>query len=497
MLSGIDHPLEIPSDLYRAEQVKALDAAAIKLGSSGAELMERAGQAAFKVVRNNWPTAHKLSIVCGVGNNAGDGFVLARLAKSAGYAVEVLQVGSFDKLKAEALENAKAYRGLGGEYRPFENISKTDLIIDALFGTGLERPVSGEFKKAVQNINKNQADCLSLDIPSGLNSDTGKVIGACVKACCTISFVGLKQGLFTAGARDYCGKIIFNNLQIHNSIYRKLAANARLLNWFSQKNKLKKPKLTAHKGQRGHLLIIGGAPGYSGAGLLAAKAALRCGAGLVSLATHPEHASFININQPEIMAHSIESKEDIDKLLKKADSVVLGPGLGTSNWGHRIFNACFNTKKPLLIDADGLNLLAKTKQYIKNNNLILTPHPGEAARLLETSIEQIEKDRFQAHKSLCLKYGATVVLKGAGSLVGSENTKPQICVHGNPGMASAGMGDVLSGIIGSFMAQGLKPEAAGDMGVCLHSAAADKAARNGEAGLIASDLFAEIRKLLL
>jgi NAD(P)H-hydrate epimerase len=250
----------------------------------------------------------------------------------------------------------------------------------------------------------------------------------------------------------------------------------------------------SQKGDFGHVLIMGGAPGYSGAVLLAAEAALRVGAGLVSIATHPDHAGMLTVFRPEIMCHGIDSGESLAALIAKATVLVLGPGLGQSAWSQMIFNQVFLSEKNMIVDADGLNLLAN--QSIKKANWILTPHPGEAGRLLKKSTQEIQQDRVSAVSLLQKKYDGWIVLKGAGTLVAGPDGQPDICMAGNPGMATGGMGDVLSGVLGGLVAQHVPLNIAAKLGVMVHATAGDLAAKTGERGMIASDLMCYLRDIV-
>jgi len=250
----------------------------------------------------------------------------------------------------------------------------------------------------------------------------------------------------------------------------------------------------AHKGNFGHLLIIGGAPGYSGAVMLAAEAALRVGSGLVSVATHPDHAGTLNLLRPEVMCHGVDSGEALAALIAKATVLVLGPGLGRSAWSQRVFDQSCLSAKNTLVDADGLNWLSD--KPLQKPNWILTPHPGEAGQLLKKSTEEIQQDRVSAVTLLQKKYHGWIVLKGAGTLVAGPDGSLAICTEGNPGMATGGMGDVLSGVLGGLMAQGLPPGIAARLGVVVHAMAGDLAAKTGERGMIASDLMFYLRDIV-
>jgi NAD(P)H-hydrate epimerase len=487
----------LPYALYRAEQVRALDRAAIEeFGIPGAELMARAGAAAFALLCERWPAARDITVLAGTGNNGGDGFVVAELARQAGLAVRVLQLGDPEHVRGDARQHARIYTEAGGEWRPFSGLpARTDVIVDALLGTGLERPVDGAWAGAVAAINEARVPVLALDIPTGLHSDTGAVLGCAVRADATVSFIGLKQGMCTGEGPACCGTLYFDALELPAQIYARQIHGARRLDWARQSEQLGPRSRSAHKGDFGHVLVIGGERGFGGAARMAAEAAARSGAGLVSLATRPEHVSAAIAARPELMVHGVSRADELDALLRRADAVAIGPGLGQGDWGRALWARACDSGRPLVVDADALNLLAADPQ--RRDDWVLTPHPGEAARLLCGSPASVQTDRFAAAADLVKRYGGSVVLKGAGSLVAGEGSRPvAVCSDGNPGMASGGMGDVLTGIIAGLMAQGFEGRDAAEIGVCLHGAAGDRAARGGERGLLASDLLAEIRVLV-
>jgi NAD(P)H-hydrate epimerase len=487
----------LPRALYRADQVRALDRAAIEqAGICGTTLMERAGAAVFALLRRRWPHARRLLVLAGAGNNGGDGYVLARLASEQGLAVELLTLGNHDTLQGEAAAAAAALRRSGGRGRPFETaLPQVDLICDALLGTGLERPVKDRWAAAIEAVNAARVPVLAVDIPSGLHADTGRILGTAVRADATISFIGLKQGLFTGQGPDCCGDISFDALEVPARIYGTQVAAARRLDWTKAREQLPRRRRAAHKGDCGHLLIIGGAPGMSGALRLCGEAALRTGAGLVTLGTHPEHAALLNLTRPELMVQAIADPRTLRDLAGRADVVAIGPGLGQAARAEALFAEALALERPLVVDADGLNLLARRPE--RRDHWVLTPHPGEAGRLLGQGAADIEADRFAAAAALQQRYGGTAVLKGAGTLIRGPGQRPTaVCSDGNPGMASGGMGDALTGIIGALLAQGLGPEQAAEVGVCLHGAAGDAAARDGERGLLASDLIEQLRAVL-
>lgn len=487
----------LPYALYRAEQVRELDRIAIQeYEIPGLTLMERAGKAAFQLLQRRWPVANRIVVLCGVGNNGGDGFVVARLALQAGLEVTLLQFGDPTRIKGDALTCARAFETAGGELKPFEGVPKgSDLVVDGVFGTGLEREVTGYWRQALEAVNAHPAPVLALDIPSGLHSDSGRALGVALRATATITFIGLKQGMFSGDGPDCCGEISFDALEIPAVIYSREILAARRMDWAQQSTCLSPRRRTAHKGEYGHLLVVGGGQGYSGAVRMAGEAAARAGAGLVSIATRPEHASLLNLTRPELMCHGVNGPEQLEPLLQRVSVVAIGPGLGQGAWARALLDRVLQSGLPLVVDADALNLLAKAP--IKRDDWVLTPHPGEAARLLGCPTGEVQADRFHTISRLQQRYGGVVVLKGAGSLLLGPSKQPLgVCSDGNPGMASGGMGDLLTGIIGGLRGQGFDGEEAAAMGVCLHAAAADRAACAGERGLLASDLMPEIRRLV-
>lgn len=486
---------ELPRALYTAAQVRGFDRLAIEhFGIPGGELMERAGQATFALLRRTWPRARRLIVLAGVGNNAGDGFVVARLARQTGLEVQVLQVGDRERLRGDALDNATRWREMGGAWRAFDGIpADAELIIDALFGTGLERPVGGAWAEAIAATNVHPAPCLAIDLPSGLHADTGVVLGSAVRAAATISFIGLKLGLFTAEGPDCVGAVTFAGLGVPAAVYASSPLTARRIDGSILGRLLGPRRRNAHKGHFGHVLVIGGNHGMGGAARLAAEAALRVGGGLVSLATRTAHVAPILAARPEVMVHAVESVDDLSGPLRQASVIAIGPGLGRDAWAQALWQAALAAERPLVVDADALHLLAAAPQ--RRDDWVLTPHPGEAATLLGLCTAEIGADRLGAVRQLQRRCGGSVVLKGAGSLIASAGeVPPAVCSAGNPGMASGGMGDALTGVVAGLLAQGLTLRDAAEAGVCLHASAGDAAAAaGGERGLLASDLIAQLR----
>jgi len=491
----------LPYLLYTAAQTRELDRLAIEEhGLSSNILMERAGEAAYTLLRTRWPDVRRIAVFCGTGNNGGDGFVLARLAHENDFEVSVFQVGDSSKLQGDALSAMQRLLGAGVTPVAFDGqaLQGVELIVDGLLGTGIRGEVSSDYHKAIKAINETPCPVLALDLPSGLNADTGRVCGIAVRAACTISFIGLKQGLLTGEAVEYCGELHFSELSVPRLIYTQQTPVARRLDYARLKKLLSPRPRYAHKGDAGHVLVIGGDHGMSGALRLVGEAALRTGAGLVSVATREAHAALVSSCRPELMCHGAEEAHRLERLVSRATVIVIGPGLGQSDWAQEMLSYVVACGKPLVLDADALNLMAAgqlPEVMLRGAKRVLTPHPGEAARLLGQDVQQVQADRFAAANALLEKYGGVCVLKGAGTLVATE-TGIGVCNAGNPGMASGGMGDVLSGIIGGLIAQGLDCPEAAQLAVCLHAHAADLAVKTvGERGLIASDLMPVIRRL--
>jgi NAD(P)H-hydrate epimerase len=470
-----------------------MEARAIELGVSAYTLMTRAAEAALGALRAEWPRAMRLLIVCGYGNNAGDGYVLARLAAEQKLPIEVVALGKPEQLIGAAQQAWRGFIAAGGSTQAWNNelLQDAEIVVDAILGTGLSRPLDAELQAIVQVINDSAIPVFALDVPTGLDADSGAVLGKAIRAHRTISFIGLKQGFYLGAGPNQVGRILFDDLEIPAAMAQRVGAVATRLDNRIVQAALPRRSRTAHKGQQGHVLIVGGGLGMPGAVRLSGEACLRVGAGLVTVATRPEHVSALIAGRPELMCRGVMSAAELTPLLVSADVIAIGPGLGQDEWARSLFNAVLATDKPLIVDADALNLLAQ--QPCSRGNWVLTPHPGEAARLLSSSTGAIQTARMQALQDLLRHYSGTVVLKGAGTLVASADQLPALCDRGNPGMAAPGMGDVLTGIIAGIAAQ--HTHVGGDLslaaraGVYVHAVAGDMAARHGERGLLASDLF--------
>jgi len=480
--------------LYRADQVRELDRRAIEdHGIPGYTLMQRAGAVAFAQIKGRWPDIRALTVLCGGGNNGGDGYVVAGLAIEAGLRVQLIPVSPVDALKGDARRAADDWQAVGGRADPVEATLSGDLIVDALLGTGLDRPAAGDHADLIERANASGLPILAIDLPSGLSADSGQALGPCIHADLTVSFIGRKRGLHTAAAGDYVGDSAFDDLDVPASVLESLQPDAHLLD-ASIVNDLLPPRAKrTHKGDLGRVLIVGGDHGYSGAPILSGQAALRAGSGLVTLAGRPQMASTAVCVQPELMARDLAAPDQITDLLTAFDAVALGPGLGRSSWSMALWTAVAEVDRPLVLDADGLYCLSQAP--VTRSDWILTPHPGEAARLLGCSVAEIESDRFAAARELARRHQAVVVLKGWGSLIATPAGQVEVCPYGNPAMATAGMGDALTGIIASFLGQGLALDRAAALGVVVHALAGDLAAR-GRRQILASDLIGQLAEVL-
>ena len=486
--------------LYTAEQTRALDACAINdHGIPGITLMSRAAAATFDALIAVWPETEGLQVLCGTGNNGGDGYLVADLAHKRGIEAVVYQLGDTDRIGGDAKLAREQALANGVVERPYERgvLEHWGVIVDAMLGTGLGGDVRGAYATAIEEINATDAGIVAVDIPSGLCADSGRLLGAAVRAELTVTFIGLKRGLFTLDAPDHVGELHFAGLGVPDAVYGAVPASCHLLDLHALLATIPERPAASHKGDYGSVLVIGGDLGMGGAGLMAAEAALRCGTGLVRLATRPEHVAAAIARVPEVMTRGIQDGLELLTLIDASDVLVVGPGLGQSDWSEQVLRMAHESGRAMVLDADGLNLLAEGRVIPADArpNRIITPHPGEAARLLGQSTAEVQADRFAAVSALQARYGGVAILKGNGSLI-ADGARQWLCDYGNPGMASGGMGDVLSGVLGALLAQGHSLADSAAIGVSLHAAAADIAALDGERGLVATDLIPAMRDLL-
>ena len=519
-----DYRTRLPRDLYTAAEVRLLDKITIEqFGIPGFTLMQSAASIAFNKLMEKWPQTRHVQVFAGAGNNAGDGYLLASLAKVQGLSTEVITLSDPEKLQGDAklaAQWAVKQQVVITHFSDFDVEHEKDhahpVVVDALLGIGLDRKVTGNYAKAIEFINKADRPVLAIDIPSGLSADTGACLGVAVKANVTVTFIGLKQGLLTNQAGDYVGELIFHRLDVPDQVFTSESSPkpaAQRIDINSTSAMLAPREAASHKGSHGHVLVIGGDSSFGGAVIMAAEAAVRSGAGLVSVITRSAHRPALLARRPEVMVLGTEDDNtNIDDLISKATTIVIGPGLGRGSWARCLMQkalyAQISADRPLVIDADALHLLAEKREQgstekgtgIKRDNWILTPHPGEAAALLNRSISEIQGDRYAAVRQLNATWGGACLLKGSGSLICTAEKSQQklfLCSEGNAGMATGGMGDVLSGIVGSLVAQGNSLESSLCAGVCIHGEAADLSMQaDGQRGMAATDLMPFIRQLV-
>lgn len=516
-------PLEtsLTQTLYWAKQVRDNESKVAKqFGLSMWQLMANAGASAFELMRFKWPKAKRILLVVGKGNNAGDAFVLGKLAIEQGIDVDILSpFADLDEamFKEDAL---KAYQELLGAATPEfarenqftvhafssqeltpQDLNQYDVIIDGLLGTGFKPPLAEVYTAIVELVNYSKTQVLSLDLPSGLDADTGFAFNPVIEAEHTVTFVAVKAGLVTADSADFCGQLWLADLAIGHAFNEAVESNISVFTETSIKlanqmptHMLSRRKKNSHKGSHGFILAFVANQGYAGAGRLSCEAALRSGASMVAVACHQSSSNAIVSARPEvIIAGDDFSSEHFKGMLAKANCLVVGPGLGQNTWAERAWQLALAQDKSMVVDADALNLLAKTPSY--RNNWVLTPHPGEAARLLGWKTSEVQQNRFAAITKTQQKYGGICLLKGAGTLV-TDGHEISVNTSGNEGMASAGMGDVLSGIIAALLQQCGDPFDAVKLAAYVHGKAADFAVESGVKGLLASDLFTPLRRLV-
>ena len=469
------------------------------------KLMEKAGLAAAHIAAEKLLTRNmkKVLILAGPGNNGGDALVTARYLKQWQFAVTLVFTGIRERLSYDAQQALEAWLSVGGEIsRQISTNEKWDAVIDGLFGIGLGPPkarnLDGEYLDLVNTINDMNLPILALDVPSGLGSDNGCVYGTAVQATLTVTFIGLKPGLLTHEGPEYCGKILVRELELDPPAM--LTPKTWVINQTAAQRLLPSPRpANSHKGTFGSIGILGGSTGMIGAALLSGKAALKLGSGRVYLGLIAQDAPTVDPTQPELM---LRTPHELFKL-QHLSCLIVGPGLGIELGSETLIDCALDTNLPLVLDADALNQLSNHTQLVnklqsRQYPTILTPHPAEAARLLNKDTATIQNDRMATALKLAQHFNCFIVLKGAGSICASPGKKHFINDSGNPGLGSAGTGDVLSGIIGALLAQGLNAEHALLLGVYLHGAAADALLekQGGPVGMTASEIINAARYLL-
>jgi len=479
--------------LYDTKSVYQLDRTAVNAdGLSEISLMRRAGERIWREILNRWPGMAHITIFAGSGNNGGDAFVVAILARQQGIKIQLIVHGDLSRQSDTAAHFRNIWQQDNGDITEWHQQDIIgELVVDGLLGIGLTRELSRDWQTLIQQINQSNAVRIAIDIPSGLNANTGTAQPCAVEADLTVTFIGSKVGQYLADGPDFCGELVFDDLGV-SARTRESQSPALIVLDHGNIVLPAKRKRNSHKNEFGHVLIIGGDRGMTGAASLAAQGALRGGAGLVSVLLHPEcihHLAAI----PELM---VQSWDHIDEKLEQATVIVIGPGLGRGEAAKHCLERLASCNKPLVVDACALE--SDFLVALKSRQVVITPHPGEAARLLSTSSSAIQSNRTLASHELSDKFDVVSVLKGSGSIIQQAGSVPAINKCGNPGMAGAGMGDVLAGLIAALLGQNLNPFEAAKTAVYVHSLSAeDFAANNDESGLIASDVIQRIPGILM
>lgn len=511
--------------LLTSAQMRAVDHRTItELGLPGIVLMENAGAGATGILQTHLPDWQQqlVLILAGCGNNGGDGFVMARRLMQAGGRVVVLLFGHAQTLQGDARTNHQIFLKLGGHIREITDadslapldpiLAHCGVVVDALFGTGLTRPITDHIATALQTVAKSGKPVLAVDLPSGVCADTGRILGYALPAQWTVTFAAEKIGHRLYPGANLCGQISVIPIGIPKS-YLTSPQHKIALNLLEDVT-IPPRRPDAHKGHCGRLLILAGSVGMEGAAILTALGALRTGPGLVTVATCAAAQAVISAGVREAMTLTLPNNKQATHLGAGALEAILtsgvhpqviamGPGLGTNHWNvSLVCDLIEKTDLPVLLDADALNALAGKGERIqqmsmqRNAPIILTPHPGEMARLIQKTVAQVEADRLKIAQESAVMWGVWLVLKGANSLIAAPDGRVWINTTGNSGLASGGSGDILTGIIAGLLAQGWSPHSAVRAGVWLHGAAADAVAQeSGPAGMIASDLLPHIRRL--
>lgn len=487
----------MPADaaLFDVPALRAIEAVAARASGDERELMRRAGLAAWRELLAHWPQAQRLLVVCGPGNNGGDGYELALHARQSGRPVRVVRLPAHSPRSEPGKQACADYEAASGRIEVFNgHLEDADVVVDALFGIGLSRAPDAAASALIEAINRQPAPVLALDVPSGIDANRGSAPGVAVAATRTLEFIVPKAGLRTGAALDHVGKRSIASLDV-TELAGMPPACAETLRSGDLGRWLRPRMRDSHKGRHGRVLCVGGDHGSGGAILLCAQAAARSGSGWTQVATRESHVVALLARLPGAMGDGIDDGEALALRLGMADVVAVGPGLGRGEWGRQLLASALSADKALVLDADALNLLAERDVPLRTDT-ILTPHPGEAARLLGIATDDVQADRFHAAHALCERHGCVVVLKGAGTIVAAPGRTPRVIDAGNPGMAVAGMGDVLAGVIAALVAQAIPAFDAASCGALLHAAAGDAAARDGgERGLLPTDLMPWLRRL--
>jgi len=507
-----------------AEEMQELDRKAIETYRiPGIVLMENAGRGAAEVISNFFPEIHKkkVAIIAGKGNNGGDGFVIARYLLNQGIYVRVYLLTDPKGLRGDAETNFSIFHRMKGEVvsvpsskdyiKVKRDLEKFDILVDGIFGTGLDAEVRGYYREVIDHLNMLQRPIVAIDIPSGLDADTGKPLGTAIRASLTITFGLPKIGHLIPPGLDYVGKVKVIDI----GIPKRLVEEEKIPTYLLEKEEIQKwlsiPRNPdTHKGDYGHLLVIAGSVGKTGAAVMACQAALRMGAGLVTLAIPKSLNAILEMKLTEVMTEplpetpkqtlSLRAFSAIVRLCENKRAVIIGPGLGTLKETQSLILKLIRTLDlPIILDADGLTALATQPKTlpIKNRSLMLTPHPGEMARLIRSQVKDVLEDRVGLSRNFSQSQHVHLILKGHPTLITTPKGEVYINPTGNPGMASGGTGDVLTGMIGGLVCQGFDILPSLQIAVYLHGMAGDEGAQDiGEKSLIATDIIEKIPSLL-
>jgi len=491
-----------------SRDMRSADRAAIRSGVSGITLMENAAAALAADLLAAWPEARRVAVVCGPGNNGGDGLAAARLLAAEGISVSVFTLGPPDRYRGDAAENAERALACGLKLSPLgergarrslsEALAASDVVLDALFGTGLSRGLDGEAARAVAAINASGRPVIAADLPSGLSADEGRLLGPAVRAEATVAFAAGKPCHVLPPARDLCGRVAVRAIGIAAEILERRRARLYIAEASDVAAALPPRRADSHKGNYGRLAVVAGSRGKTGAAALAARGALRAGAGLVTVFCPASIEQAVVGALPETMTRGLpdrdgrlapEAADALREALADFDAAAVGPGLGVSAAVRSVLETLLRSPLPLVCDADALNTLTPEAFSRRRGETVLTPHPGEAARLLHSTTRAIQSDRLGAAKELARRSKSVVVLKGSGSLISRPRTAVVVNPTGTPLMSTAGSGDVLTGALGALLAGGLEAFVAAMAAVYLHGAAGEFLAGTlGDAGLLASEL---------
>ncbi|MAZ24211.1 MAG: hypothetical protein CMK41_00310 [Porticoccaceae bacterium] len=495
--------MEKNNKIFKTEQIKLIEK--IYCGSDINKqlgLMERAAKCVMKNLIGKFGKPKKLYVLCGHSNNGADGYLCALIGNEMNISVTIIEEKNVQKrsLLAETTRRKCIEQNIAIEFFDDSYVLDTGVIIDALIGTGLTGVLRGPMQKIIKFVNQQTSPVISIDMPSGIVSDTGYIPSVAVRADLTVCLIALKPGLLSGKAREYIGELVVDDLKIDLCRYPNVSKFGQLLDIDKAIENLPKRSAAFHKYDAGLCVIVGGDFGMGGAPIISAEGSMRIGSGLTRIVTRPDHVIACLIRNPECLVDGINTVSEARRLTDKASAIVIGPGLGKSPWSREMLKTFMNTDVPIILDADALSLIAEKESSFdyKAKKIVITPHAGEAAKLLGCSVREVEENRYAAVNKLQSIFGGVVLLKGPGSILSSLNSDELfVCPYGNAALATAGSGDLLSGLIGGLVAQGKSIQEAAEIGVSVHSYASDMALHEyADKGLIATDLLAYIKQII-